>query len=237
MNVRRMITRSTRCLAAVLGIGFALCMSTNMALADDHVDSSQLTAQWWQWAFSIPTGQNPLVDQSGGNCMVGQRGSIWFLGTVVPVSPSTKATRTCKVPEGTTLFFPVINALGYNSPNCQQDSKNISARDLRTAVGGAINSVKLNDLDVDLDHKAIYHFDRVQSDVFAITMPADNISGNNTTIQRCAAGVYSPAVDDGYYLKLDPLKIGPHTLHIQSKSPVASFDVTYNLSVVNVLEK
>ena len=237
MNVRRMITRSTRRFAGILGIGFALYVSTSMALADDHVDLSGLTARWWQWAFSIPTAQNPLVDQSGGNCMVGQRGSIWFLGTVVPVSPSTKATRACKVPEGVTLFFPVINVLGYNSPNCQQGPANASVKDLRKDVGGAIDSVKLNDLDVDLDHKAIYHFDRVQSDVFALALPADNISGNNTTIQRCAAGVYSPAVDDGYYLKLDPLKIGNHTLHIQSKSPVATFDVTYNLSVVNVLEK
>ena len=137
MNVRRMITSSTRCFTTILGFGFALCMSTNMALADDHVDSSQLTAQWWQWAFSIPTAQNPLVDQSGGNCMVGQRGSVWFLGSVVPVAPSTTATRACKVPEGITLFFPVINALGYNSPNCQQDSRITYRRKICVKASGA----------------------------------------------------------------------------------------------------
>ena len=112
MNVRKTVTKPGRHFVALLGIGFALCVSSKVALADDHVDLSQLSARWWQWAFSIPTGQNPLTDQNGEDCMVGQRGSVWFLGTVVPVSPSTKATRACKVPEGTTLFFPVINALG-----------------------------------------------------------------------------------------------------------------------------
>ena len=100
MNVRRMITRSTRRFAGILGIGFALYVSTSMALADDHVDLSGLTARWWQWAFSIPTAQNPLVDQSGGNCMVGQRGSIWFLGTVVPVSPGTRRHAPARYQKG-----------------------------------------------------------------------------------------------------------------------------------------
>ena len=39
----------------------------------------QLTGEWWQWALSIPTSVNPLLDTTGERCMIGQRGSTWFL--------------------------------------------------------------------------------------------------------------------------------------------------------------
>jgi hypothetical protein len=231
MKVRKTTSNAaTRCFAAMLGIGFGLCIPTNSALADDRIDLEQLTAQWWQWALSIPTAQNPFVDQNGGNCMIGQRGSVWFLA-------GGTATRTCSVPAGTTLFFPVINLVGFNSPNCSgQGPENLTVRDLRKATANFIDSVSLADLSVALDSHPIYHFERVQSDVFAIAVPADNITGPSGDPSQCAAGVYSPAVDDGYYVKLDPLKVGPHTVHIQVTAPF-SIDVTYNLAVVQVSHK
>lgn len=226
MKVRKTtLNTATRCFAAILGIGFGLCMPTNSALADDRIDLEELTAQWWQWAFSIPTAQNPIVDQNGGSCMIGQRGSVWFLAG----NFGGTTTRTCSVPAGTTLFFPVINQVGFNSPNCGQGPENVSVKDLRKATANFIDSVSLSDLSVALDSLPIYHFERVQSDVFAIALPADNIGG-------CAPAVYSPAVDDGYYVKLDPLKVGPHKLHILVTAPF-SLDVTYNLAVVKVLNK
>ena len=80
MKIRnKSLKTAVRCFSVMLGIGFGLCISTNIALADDRIDLEQLTAQWWQWAFSIPFAQNPVVDQTGGSCMIGQRGSVWFL--------------------------------------------------------------------------------------------------------------------------------------------------------------
>jgi len=219
------VRRTSSIFAAILGIGFGLCMPTSVALAGDKNDKNdleQLTAQWWQWAFSIPTPQNPFLDPNGGNCMIGQRGSVWFLA-------GGTATRNCSVPEGATLFFPVINQVGYNSPNCQQGPENLSVKELRKATSDFINSVKLTDLHVELDGRAIYRFDRVQSDVFSLALPSDNIGG-------CPPGIYSPAVDDGYYVKLDPLKVGPHRLRIRVTAPF-SLDVTYNLTIVSVLDK
>ncbi len=109
-------------------VGVALMASGLMgaapseALADapGHVSNEQLpqlTAQWQQWALSLPNDVNPLVDTTGALCGVGQRGPVWFLagtffgGTVI---------RTCTVPEGTTLFFPVINGFAFNTPGCGQ---------------------------------------------------------------------------------------------------------------------
>ena len=90
---------------------------------------SELTAEWRQWAYSIPTGQNPQEDPTGQYCMVGQRGSVWFLSGVFL---GGTVTRTCSVPEGVTLFFPVINSDQINAPNvCGQGPENAKVKDMR----------------------------------------------------------------------------------------------------------
>src|SRR5437764_1352063 len=61
---------------------------------------------WWQFVSSIPATDNPLLDQTGADCTVGQSGSVWFL---VGVSTSGRVTRTCTIPSGKILFFPVVN--------------------------------------------------------------------------------------------------------------------------------
>ena len=108
------------------------------------------------------------------------------------------------------------------------------AKDLRKAIASTINSVRLTDLSVVLDTKTIYNFERVQSDIFAIALPPNNIGAPPP---GCNPGVYSPAVDDGYSPKLNPLNAGAHILHIRSTSPVFTFDVTYKLTIVKVLDK
>ena len=49
------------------------------------------------------------------------------------------------------------------------------------------------------------------------------------------AGVYAPAVADGFYLLLTPLPAGPHTInfgaHVFIAGTLLSFDMTYNLTV------
>jgi hypothetical protein len=76
---------------------------------------------------------------------------------------------------------------------------------------------------------------RIKSGVFALTLPDDNLFD-----APCAAlggvppGVYSPAIDDGYYGQVNALSAGPHVVHIHAESPSFGFtlDVTYNLDVV-----
>ena len=79
----------TKRFVAITGIGLALIMPINRAFAQSP---KQLSAEWQQWALSIPTAVNPLTDKTGQNAVVGQRGSIWFLAGVFNGGP---ATRTC----------------------------------------------------------------------------------------------------------------------------------------------
>jgi hypothetical protein len=75
-----------RSLIAVVGIGLGLLLPIEAAWADSS-SIRDLTAQWWQWALSMPPSVNPVLDPTGAYCALGQRGSTWFLGS--PSRPST----------------------------------------------------------------------------------------------------------------------------------------------------
>jgi hypothetical protein len=196
----------------------------------------ELSAEWQQWALSIPTPVNPELDTTGRSCMVGQRGSEWFLaGTFSGGS----ATRTCAVPEGKLIFFPVINSVSINTPGvCGQPSAPpLSVKDLRAMSAAVVDGA--TNLSVEVDGKANKNLRRVQSEVFEVALPEDNIfDAPCTGMGNVPAGIYSPAVDDGFYVGLE-LKAGNHTLHIHSENPSQAFtlDVTYNLTVMAVVQK
>src|SRR6184192_733652 len=62
------------------------------------------SARWWQYAYQFPvhnppyTGSiyNPLFDETGSQCTLGQSGSVWYMVGVINVSGS--AVRDCIVP-------------------------------------------------------------------------------------------------------------------------------------------
>jgi hypothetical protein len=220
--------------AIVLGLAV---LAVPSAMANDNpqpkvIASPALTAHWWEWAISIPTSVNPLLDATGVDCVVGQRGPVWFLAGTFSGS---SATRTCSLPQGKALFFPVVNDVDINAPNvCGQGPGNLSVKELRAVVAAFIDGI--TSVSVQLDGEAI-DAQRIKSVPFAAPMPADNIF-----VQPCngdsPAGVYSPGVDDGYYVVLDPLQSGNHALHFQAQyQGVTVQDITYKLIVVPVLRK
>ena len=217
-------------------IGLCLITKTNLATADSDGLKS-LSAQWWQWALSIPSSQNPLLDTTGEKCMIGQRGSAWFLAGLFGGGGPT--IRNCTVPDNVNLFFPVVNSVNLNSPNiCGQGPVNISVADLRAGaapfIDGSINLL------VEVDGKPLPHLRRVQSNVFAAALPEDNIFDPPcASLGGVPAGVFSPAIDDGVYAHIGTLRAGPHTLHIHAENPSAGFvlELTYNLNVTKVLPK
>jgi hypothetical protein len=113
---------------------------------------------------------------------------------------------------------------------------------LRTCARSAAFVDEATNLSVEVDGEAIKNLRRVQSQVFEVALPEDNVFDAPCTdagLGNVPAGIYSPAVDDGFYVRLNPLAVGTHTLHIQSENPDAGFvlDVTYHLTVVPVVQK
>ena len=220
-------------LITALPLALALAAQANPAAAESE-GLKALSAQWWQWALSIPAPLNPLLDTTGEKCMVGQRGSTWFLAGLFGGGGPT--IRNCTVPDNVSLFLPVINSVNLNSPNiCGQGPADISVADLRAGAAPFIDG-SMNLL-VEVDGKPVKHLRRVQSKVFAAALPEDNLFD-----PPCAdaggvpAGVLSPVIDDGVYAHIGSLKAGMHTLHIHAENPSAGFvlEVTYNLNATRL---
>jgi hypothetical protein len=187
------------------------------------------SAEWWQFVLSIPAAENPLVDETGDKCSIGQRGPVWFLfggcgGTI---------RRACSIPEGTALFFPIINHVDINLSN--QTAAELRAEiapDSVTTLSVEVDGIPLDKLDKS----------RVRSSVFAITAPPGGFLDPDP-----GPGTYSPVVDDGFYVMLRPLAVGNHTLHFHAEQAGVtdypfcpepfSIDVSYNLTVVPVALK
>jgi hypothetical protein len=225
----------------LVALALGVVMPLPMAFADsDHQEQSrdtaeseslkQLSAEWWQWVLSFPTSENPLLDTNGDICMVGQRGTLWFLAG----NFGGTTTRACSIPEGVDLFFPVINQVDVNlaqdstTGQCSQGSQ--SAKELRAEISPIIDGV--TNLMVVVDGKPLKHFPRVKSAAFEVAFPTENLFGCTN------GGIYSPAVDDGYYVRLEPLHVGNHTVQIQAENPPNFvLNVTYSLTVVPVTLK
>jgi hypothetical protein len=183
------------------------------------------SAKWWQWALSIPANINPLLDQTGENCNVNQSGPVWFLAG----TQGGSAERSCIIPEGKAIFFPIIN--GYASlvenPLVKTESElralSKSTFDQVRVVEATVDGVKLENLE---NH-------RVQSPLFNLTYPENNIGG-------VAPGA-SQAIAEGYWVMLHPLATGEHTIHFRGGivDPTATgainfvTDVIYHLTISN----
>lgn len=188
-------------------------------------------ARWWQWAYKQPVDTNPLFDETGARIANGQSGKVWYLGGVFNVSGS--AVRTGTVPAGKALFFPILNFEADNlAPPIDPP---LDEAGLRALAGGIMDTA--TDLSAEIDGRSVNNLAayRVQSPVFDVTFPDNNIFqffGFDVP-----AGTYSMPdgfVDDGYYLMLHPLSAGRHTIHFHGSVPAFGFtlDITYNLTVV-----
>jgi hypothetical protein len=219
-------------LAVILTTGCVLMLMMPIRTASAE-SFEHLSAEWWQWALSIPTSVNLQVDPTGEDAVVGQHGSVWFLAGVFG---GGTATRTCSIPEGTALFFPVINSVNIDTPGVCGQGGSLSVEELRAASAGFVDGA--TDLLVELDGVSIKNLRRVQSKIFAVALPEDNVF-DAPCGGTVPARIYSPAVDDGFYVLLDKLSAGNHTLHFHAENSGQGFsqDVTYTLTVVPVLTK
>jgi hypothetical protein len=138
------------------------------------------------------------------------------------------------VPEGVALFFPIINYFNLNTPNvCGSPNMSFSVGELRAQAAQVVDGA--TGMSAKLDNKPVKRIRRVKSEPFSGTFPANNIfAADCASSGGFPAGVYSPGIDDGYYVKLDGLDRGVHTLTFRGTNGTFSLDVEYILHVVPV---
>lgn len=164
------------------------------------ISYGQWTVKWWKWMLSTPKSINPLIDHSGKNAAINQPAeNVWFLAGKLGTEDKSFPLRTCNIPLGKSLLFPVINCeanpIEYPDLKTEQDLIDHVTRDENSIVE---KKCFLNDIYIPSQ--------RVKSDplIFNITLTNDNIydvNGGNTI--ACA---------DGYWIFLKPLPPGEYML-------------------------
>jgi hypothetical protein len=186
--------------------------------------SSELTAQWWQWASSFPRDENPLADTTGEDCSKGDiSGNIFFLAG----SEGGKVERDCTVAEGQAILIPIVTTLCFKSePEETQES-------LLAQCTEIVNQQKNLKLIIDGNKVQNLESYRVTNpSFFTVEFPENNI------FEPTPAGSYD-AVADGYWVLIEGLSAGEHDitvvgkLHGQSSFGKIDFrtQVTYHLTV------
>lgn len=183
-------------------------------------------ARWYQWALGTPVSENPFA---GADCSGGQTGHVWFLHGVFGAG---EAQRTCSVPTGAALFFPLLNnayfAFLNDSPETRtEDFVRAMATCDADSVAVSIDGIPVRDADR-------YYVDARETSLFDVQLPANNILG--LTEEDAEDLLLSPSAHSGYYLFLHPLPPGTHTIEWHAGGecglPDAQQDISYTIEVV-----
>jgi hypothetical protein len=218
MNDRRHSSMSVIGIATLLYVAFAPLATADGNQNPAFPDTQQLGQRWWQLAMSIPAPVNPLLDDTGKLCMLGQHGSTWLLNTAA--GPLGEPARTkCTIPEGMPILVPLYvvlcnpflgETLQDSIALCKEAAD--AADTLRLVIDGKVRN--------DLIQR------RARRSPFSITVPEENLFGY-------PAGVFD-SVHDGHFALIPALAHGTHIVRAQGGSSVdgVGFDVRYRLNIV-----
>jgi hypothetical protein len=164
-----------------------------------------------QWIATFPRDASPVSDATGALCAARQDGDVWFLATS---NGSAPVVRQCSVPPGKTLFVPIAlttERTGNKEPDC--------ASMARIASG---NLARVTGLSMTIDGLSVFNLERHRQptgDCFAPGLRQLPRSGAKTTVA------------DGWYVMLQPLPAGPHTLVVGARYDATPLSTTYRLDV------
>jgi hypothetical protein len=164
---------------------------------------------------------HPGDDPNGAGCTKSQEGPVWYLAG----SSGSKQVRNCIVPYGKALLLTPIDVecSFAENPTLKTEAE---LRSCAKSDQDKVNSLKLIVDGVSLSNVSKY---RVASHLFNLTLPENNNLGLDPQVTQ--------AVSDGYWIILEPLNKGNHTIistgAIIDPTGVYSFvsDVTWQINI------
>jgi hypothetical protein len=187
----------------------------------------------WQWVYSVPSTQNPLLDTTGVDCAVQQpEGPVWYLPPVVDPGGTASFTRNCTIPHGKALLFTmsgVLNDYPCPDPTFQPADGQTLYEFLLAGAQGGPNSLTAQSLILDgVTLKHLFDYRETSRDLF-------DVSGDlslQTTLDGCITGSPQPAVSDAFVIMLKPLSRGAHTIVYNAKDAHGvNVTLSYNLTI------
>lgn len=217
---------------------------------------NRLAGSWWNWVLKEPEPNNVLLDDTGADCTRNQKGDVWFLAGAF--FGTTPITRSCTIPTGKALFFPIANTLSVYPEFPEPTNRcTLSGRYDLNRLSGQLGGVRCDardDLIVDaISNDAIVDRmipmevtiddlatsvspDRKITDLFgyrAQSQPGGYVQRfPENNIFGVPAGNRFPSVTEGYWIFLKPLKAGKYRIHYHTDNVDGSFiDITFNLTI------
>lgn len=209
--------------AAIVALAWLVCVPAlaasqsqdSQAIAPNQVveglTQSEWSRAWWQWAGSFDHAESPITDQTGELCGSKQKGPVWFLAGTYGTH---RTIRTCKVPKGTYLFFPLINYVVMRPAD-----RPVSCMAVMSSASAMTN------------------------DASALLLEVDGVRTQHLTSHRQASACFDmgelaqpkarifPSAANGYYVMLKPLSVGKHVVHFGGALPSMLQAVSYTLIV------
>lgn len=185
--------------------------------------------KWIEWISEQPWQAGPLFDQDGSRCGFEQSGGTWFLAGTT----GSTAERSCTVPAGKHLFFPLVNRWVVQYPDAIDDAF------IEWATGYLHrNRDRVCDLTLRLDGEDLLpDFETMKEELYAEQLePFETAYGEDNLIgDPSYAGTYVNMAE-GHWALLHPLPPGDHELEFggkQCSNGAVYFDVavTYHLHV------
>lgn len=196
----------------VLGAALILSLAGSAAVAQkrtavnvvppDATYHGKSYAEWSakaaQFGMEHPLEGHPGLDTPDFDVRSGQKGEVWFLA-----GPFDTHERSVTIPDGKALFFILLNvdASSIEDPPFHGDTE-AEQREIATFFGDHIVNAFFT-----VDGEAVENINdfRVSSPQFEFTAPTPWLFG--------ATGGTGTAVVDGYYVMLERLPKGEHTIH------------------------
>jgi len=185
-----------------------------------------------QWAYAQPLAHNPLFDQTGADCAVGQDGQVWFLPRIL--GPRVfSGSRSCTIPPHNAILLEIgayVNPYPCPDPNFQpapgQSLYGFLIADAKAFMDG------VNHLEVALDGEQFsdvlsYRFH--SNDLFTLTGDLSL----QAAFDPCITGSPQPAIVDGFFMMFKPLPPGEHVIRVFGTDVRgANKTYTYYLNIV-----
>ena len=179
--------------------------------------------QTTQWFIQFPADLHPREHYTPESCSIDQSGPVWFLTDILKGSEE----RTCTIPSDKAILLPILTGVSWD------DKSDLIPKTDQDVIRGATAGNEYGVINATLDERTIQDLNnyRTQSSWFNITVPENNVFNNKP-------GIWPKAVADGFYLLVEPLPPGNHTLHytVSVLNPIESdynyaADLIYNLMV------
>jgi hypothetical protein len=194
---------------------------------------NQWIGKWWQWYVSVPKTESPNHPDypdhiSKENCAIRQNLSSPVLFLFTPLVDEPSPERTCDVPKDKAILIPIISGEADNGDPEQTDKSERGM--IQTAKAGndyGAISIKLDNTKLNFNEDPKF---RAMSGFFNITLPEHNLWE-----EKEVPGTYK-GITEGYFLFLNPLPAGNHTLYYEAatnppNANVYAQTVTYHLNV------